>query len=101
MLRRQRQARLEIDTKLAAYVTDRLTEGWSPEQIAGRLHLGAESGLRTVSTETIYGWIYRADQKAAVDSIETMPVIAVSATSAHPLRFSGRGLMSQSSAVAR
>ena len=36
MLRRQRQARLETDAKLAAYVTDRLTEGWSPEQVAGR-----------------------------------------------------------------
>jgi len=63
MLRRQRKARLETDAKLAAYVTDRLTEGWTPEQIAGRLQLGVERGLRTVSTETIYGWIYRADQK--------------------------------------
>jgi transposase, IS30 family len=65
MLRRQRKARLETDAKLAAYVTDRLTEGWSPEQIAGRLHRGDERGLPTVSTETIYGWIYRTGQKAA------------------------------------
>lgn len=65
MLRRQRKARLETDAKLAAYVTDRLTEGWSPEQIAGRLQRGDERGLPTISTETIYGWIYRADQKAA------------------------------------
>lgn len=64
MLRRQRQARLETDAKLAAYVTDRLTEGWTPEQIAGRLRLGVERGLRAVSTETIYAWIYRAAQKA-------------------------------------
>jgi transposase, IS30 family len=64
MLRRQRRARLETDAKLAAYVTDRLTEGWTPEQIAGRLRLGVERGLRTVSTETIYDWIYRAEQKA-------------------------------------
>ena len=64
MLRRQRRARLETDAKLAAYVTDRLTEGWTPEQIAGRLRLGVERGLRAVSTETIYAWIYRADQKA-------------------------------------
>lgn len=63
MLRRQRRARLEIDAKLAAYVTDRLTEGWTPEQIAGRLRLGTEPGLRAVCTETIYGWIYRAEQK--------------------------------------
>jgi IS30 family transposase len=63
MLRRQRRARLETDAKLAAYVTDRLTEGWTPEQIAGRLRLGAEPGLRAICTETIYGWIYRAEQK--------------------------------------
>jgi IS30 family transposase len=64
MLRRQRRARLEADAKLAAYVTDRLTEGWTPEQIAGRLRLEIETGLRAVSTETIYGWIYRSGQKA-------------------------------------
>jgi IS30 family transposase len=63
-LRRQRAAALETDTKLAAYVTDRLTEGWTPEQIAGRLRLGIETGLRAVCPETIYGWIYRAGQKA-------------------------------------
>ena len=64
MLRRQRPARLETDAKLAAYVTDRLSEGWTPEQIAGRLRLGIETGLRAVCTETIYGWIYRGGQKA-------------------------------------
>ena len=63
MLRRQRAAVLETDAKLAAYVTDRLAEGWTPEQIAGRLRLGIETGLRAVCTETIYGWIYRAGQK--------------------------------------
>ena len=54
---------LETDAKLAAYVTDRLAEGWTPEQIAGRLRLGIETGLRAVCPETIYGWIYRASQK--------------------------------------
>jgi transposase, IS30 family len=63
MLRRQRAAVLETETKLADYVTARLSEGWTPEQIAGRLRLGIESGLRAVCTETIYGWIYRAGQK--------------------------------------
>ena len=63
MLRRQRAAALETDAKLAAYVTDRLAEGWTPEQIAGRLRLGIETGLRGVCAETIYGWIYRAGQK--------------------------------------
>ena len=64
LLRRQRRAVLEMDAKLATYVTDRLAEGWTPEQIAGRLRLGIETGLRAVCTETIYGWIYRAGQKA-------------------------------------
>jgi IS30 family transposase len=64
MLRRQRRARLETDLRLATYVTDRLSEGWTPEQIAGRLRLGIETGLRAVCAETIYGWIYRAGQKA-------------------------------------
>jgi IS30 family transposase len=63
MLRRQRGAALESDVKLAAYVTDRLSEGWTPEQIAGRLRLGIETGLRAVCAETIYGWIYRPGQK--------------------------------------
>ncbi len=64
MLRRQRTAALETDAKLAAYATDRLAEGWTPEQIAGRLRLGIETGLRAVCAETIYGWIYRSAQKA-------------------------------------
>jgi IS30 family transposase len=75
MLRRQHRAMLETDARLAAYVTDRLSEGWTPEQVAigaplvratmatGRLRLGIETGLRTVCAETIYGWIYRAGQK--------------------------------------
>jgi IS30 family transposase len=63
MLRRQRTAALETDARLAAYVTDRLSEGWTPEQIAGRLRLGIEAGLRAVCAETIYGWIYRTGQK--------------------------------------
>ena len=50
--------------KLATYVTDRLAEGWTPEQIAGRLRLGIETGLRAVCAETIYRGIYRAGQKA-------------------------------------
>ena len=64
LLRRQRAAILEMDAKLAAYVTDRLAEGWTPEQIAGRLRCGVEVDLRAVCPETIYAWIYRAAQKA-------------------------------------
>ncbi|MEZ5860155.1 MAG: hypothetical protein R3D28_14465 [Geminicoccaceae bacterium] len=51
---RQRPAVLERDPALADYVTDRLAEGWTPEQIAGRLKRGVERGLRYVSTETIH-----------------------------------------------
>lgn len=65
LLRRQRAALLERDTALAVYVTDRLIEGWTPEQIAGRLRRGIERGLRALSTETIYAWIFRAGQKAS------------------------------------
>lgn len=64
MLRRQRRAKLETDLRLAAYVTDRLSEGWTPEQIARRLWLGIETGLRAVCTETICGWVYCASRKA-------------------------------------
>lgn len=64
MLRRQRPAVLEQEAALSAYVVDRLTEGWTPEQIAGRLRLGIEKGLRSLCAETIYRWIYRRGQKA-------------------------------------
>jgi transposase, IS30 family len=61
--RRQRPAVLERDTKLGRFVRQRLLEGWTPEQIAGWLRRGEERGLRAVSTETIYAFIYRAGQK--------------------------------------
>ena len=35
MVRRQRQAVLEQDAKLATFVRQRLSEGWSPQQISG------------------------------------------------------------------
>ena len=53
LLRRQRRAALETDAKLATYVTDRLAEGWTPEQIAGRLRLGIETGLRAVCGDAL------------------------------------------------
>ena len=64
MFRRQRQAILERDEKLRRYVIDRLAEGWTPEQIAGRLKRGIERDLHSVSFETIYAFIHRAGQKA-------------------------------------
>ena len=60
--RRRRPAVLETDTALATYVTARLAEGWTPEQIAGWLKRGIERGLRSVCAETIYAWLYRAGQ---------------------------------------
>ena len=61
---RRRPAILETDAALADFVHARLSEGWTPEQIAGWLKRGVERGLRAVCAETIYAWIYRAGQKA-------------------------------------
>jgi len=63
--RRQRPAVLEVNVRLSAFVTDRLAEGWAPEQIAGWLRAGNERGLGAVTGETIYRFIYRASQQAA------------------------------------
>ena len=62
--RRQRAAILENDKALRSFVVDRLSEGWTPEQITGWLRRGIEIGLRAVSTETIYAFIFRSAQKA-------------------------------------
>jgi transposase, IS30 family len=62
--RRQRPAVLERDERLGRFVRDRLLEGWTPEQIAGWLRRGEERGLRPVSPETIYAFIYRSAQRA-------------------------------------
>jgi len=64
LYRRQRAAVLEKDKRLRAFVVDRLAEGWTPEQIAGWLQRGIERGLRTISFEAIYAFIFRAAQKA-------------------------------------
>lgn len=64
LYRRQRPALLERDERLRRYVIDRLTEGWTPEQIAGRLKRGIERGLQAISFETIYAWIYSKARKA-------------------------------------
>ena len=42
---------------LRSYIIDRLIEGWTPEQIAGRLRTGIDR-LGPISHETIYAWIY-------------------------------------------
>ena len=61
--RRQRPSRLDQDKPLRRFVVDRLAEGWTPEQIAGRLKTGIER-LDPMSLETIYAWIYSKARKA-------------------------------------
>ena len=58
--RRRREAVLEKDHRLRAFVCDRLAEGWTPEQIAGWLKAGNERSLRALGFEAIYAFIYRA-----------------------------------------
>lgn len=63
--RRARRRKLIRLPKLRAAVVDRLREGWSPEQIAGRL--GFERQPIRVSHETIYAHVYsREGQSAAL-----------------------------------
>ena len=63
LYRRQRPGLLEKDAALQLYVTQRLSEGWTPEQISGRLRKGIDQ-LTPISFETIYAWIYSAARKA-------------------------------------
>lgn len=50
----------KITGELARYIKNKLSIGWSPEQIVGRLRLDGESlGLAKVCVETIYQYIYR------------------------------------------
>ncbi len=65
LARREREALIEKDEKLERFVVDRLTEGWTPEQIAGWLKRGEEKDLRGLGTETIYRYIHRFRQKTA------------------------------------
>lgn len=52
----RRNLQLFRSIKLKSYIIDKLTLGWSPEQISGRLKL--EGGDMRVSHETIYKFIY-------------------------------------------
>jgi IS30 family transposase len=54
--RRWKGSRLEREAALRETVLKRLAQGWSPEQIAGRLAL--ETGRRVISYESIYRFIY-------------------------------------------
>lgn len=63
MKHRQRLCLLEKNSVLNTFVIERLSEGWSPEQISGWLKKGNEKGLCAIAFETIYNFIYRASQK--------------------------------------
>ena len=54
--RRWSGSRLERETELRRAVLDRLAQGWSPEQVAGRL--AREAGRPVISHESIYRFIY-------------------------------------------
>ena len=54
--RRWSGSRLERDDDLRDAVLDRLSAGWSPEQIAGRFE--HEEGRKVISHETIYRFVY-------------------------------------------
>jgi len=55
--------KLSTNTKLRAYVEVKLHMGWSPEQIAGRLHIDYPSDLSMrIGHETIYRYIYAPEQ---------------------------------------
>ena len=54
--RRWNGCRLERDQGLREAVLTRLAQGWSPEQVAGRL--AREAGRRVISHESIYRFIY-------------------------------------------
>ena len=58
--RRRKKEAAEIGSKCEPYeenIYSRLCEGWTPEQIAGRLSI--EEEIFTVSHETIYHFIYK------------------------------------------
>ena len=54
--RRWSGSRLERDDALRESILDRLADGWSPEQVAGRLE--RDAGHRVISHETIYRFIH-------------------------------------------
>jgi IS30 family transposase len=62
-MRRRRSAKLYRDPALAAHVVARLKDGWSPEQIAGRLAL--DGAATAICHETVYRYVYGPAGRAA------------------------------------
>lgn len=51
------------NARVYAYVTEHLREGWSPDQIAGRLELEfPDDASQRITDETIYRWVYGPHQ---------------------------------------
>lgn len=63
--RKTNKRKLDRDPALRAYVVARISSGWSPEQVAGRLKHQPPKTLigKTVSHEAIYSWIYDGQGK--------------------------------------
>ena len=61
--RRQRLRILCANPELAAFVVERLHEGWTPEQVSGWLAASNED-LPSISFESIYDWIYGPTQNS-------------------------------------
>lgn len=59
--RKQRPCFIQKNLTLRSYVIRRLKEGWSPEQIAGRLK--RKKSKYTICHETIYRYIYKHNYK--------------------------------------
>ena len=55
--RRKRRSKIHADSKLMDYVNDKLSKGWSPWQIEGRLK-AKNNGKCILSHESIYRYIY-------------------------------------------
>jgi IS30 family transposase len=62
-MRRRRSAKLHRDPDLAAHLVARLKDGWSPEQIAGRLAL--DRAATAICHETVYRYVYGPAGRAA------------------------------------
>jgi IS30 family transposase len=63
-LRRLRRRKLERLPELRKEVVARLQDGWSPEQIAGRLKIEPHAP-HSLCHETIYAYVYSAEGQAA------------------------------------
>jgi IS30 family transposase len=69
--RKQASQRLRLkNDRIISYVTTKLKEGWSPEQIAGRI--GIDHPGRSISHEAIYQYIYHPETEGRQDLIRCL-----------------------------